>query len=285
MEALDAAKSLLPAKLSKALERYPEAEEIRLRRSKKAGVVVAGREYGLSDDAIDQSVLFQVLEKATGASLHTAAPLLKGGFVSYQGLRIGVCGEAVYTGQELKTLRNFSSIAIRIPHAAITGCGTLIESLLRPIPASTLICAPPGVGKTSFLRELIRHAARVYRVAVIDERNELSASALGQAQFELGYSSDIMVGVSKEKAAMMLLRGMNPQIIAMDEITKKDDLAVIEDIAGCGVILFATAHGRDLEDMKRRPVYKGLLDSGIFEELVEIRCSGGKRQYSRVTLK
>ena len=285
MEALSIARTLLPVNLSDVLERYPDAEEIRLRCDKKPCVVVAGREYSLSDDTVDQSVLLRVLEKATGASLHTAAPLFKGGFVTYRGLRIGVCGEAVYTGQELKTLRNYSSLAIRIPHAAVTGCATLIDSLLRPVPASTLIAAPPGVGKTSFLRELVRRAAQFYRIAVIDERNELSASTLGHAQFDLGCSSDVLVGVAKERAAIMLLRGMNPQIIAMDEVTKREDLAVIEDIAGCGVGLFATAHGRDLEDMKRRPVYKKILESGIFEELVQIRCSGGKRQYSRMSLK
>ena len=285
MEALGIAGSLLPEKLSNALRRYPNAEEIRLRCDQKPGIVVAGREYALLEERLEQATLMRILERATGASLHAALPSLKTGFITYKGLRIGVCGEAVYVGQDLKMLRNISSLAIRLPHALTDGYAALIESLIRPSPRSTLIAAPPGAGKTSFLRELIRRAGELYRVAVIDERNELSASVSGHAQFALGSGSDVMVGVTKEKAVMMLLRGMNPQIVAMDEITTTEDLRVIEEIAGCGVSLFATAHGRDPEEMKKRPMYRQVLESGIFQELIRIQCRGGKRVYTREALR
>ena len=83
---------------------------------------------------------------------------------------------------------------------------------------------------------------------------------------------------------MMLLRGMNPQIVAMDEITVEEDLRAVEQIVGCGVLLFATAHGKDREDMLRRPLYRKLLTGGVFRELVTIRCLGGKRIYDRESL-
>ena len=82
----------------------------------------------------------------------------------------------------------------------------------------------------------------------------------------------------------MLLRGMNPQIIAMDEITQETDLNAAEQITGCGVVLFATAHGRDLQDLQRRTLYQKLLESGVFRELVTIACKGGKRVYTREAL-
>ena len=285
MEALSIAGSLLPEKLSSSLAQYSNVEEIRLRCDKKPGIIVGGKEYILSEEKVEQSTLLNILERATGASLHAAVPSLRTGFITYKGLRIGVCGEAVYAGQDLKMLRNISSLTIRIPHELTNNYAALIESLLRPSPTSTLIAAPPGAGKTSFLRELIRRAGQLYRVSVIDERNELSASVSGHAQFDLGFGSDILIGVAKEKAAVMLLRGMNPQIIAMDEITAKEDIRVLEDLAGCGVTLFATAHGRDTEDMKKRPVYRLILESGIFQELVKIQCYGGKRIYTREALK
>ena len=285
MESLNIARSLLPERLSKALQAWPRAEEIRLRQNQRPTVVTGGRESALSEEALDEAALRRVLEKASGASLHAVAASLKNGFLSYRGLRIGVCGEAVYEGTELKLLRNISSLAIRIPHALPPELDTMIEGMLRPLLCSTLIVAPPGVGKTSFLRALIRHAAKLCRVSVIDERNELSASMAGRAQFDLGRGSDVMVGVSKKQAAMMLLRGMNPQIIAMDEITTREDLGVVEEITGCGVTLFATAHGRDLADMKKRPVYKELLESSCFQELVLISCKGGKRVYTREALR
>lgn len=285
MDAWNTARSLLPDSFADAVKQVPTAEEIRLRLGKPPAVVVSGREKQLSAPQVTQNHLLHILEKATGASLYAAAPFLKNGYVSFQGLRIGVCGEAVYSREQISGLRSFSSLAIRIPHALPQGCDALLEGLLRPQPVSTLIVSPPGGGKTSLLRELIRRAAsQSMRVSVIDDRNELSASISGKAQFDLGQGSDILVGVPKAQAAVMLLRGMNPQIIAMDEITQEADINAAEQIFGCGVLLFATAHGKDLHDLQRRPLYKRILDSGVFRELVTIRCNGGKRLYTREAL-
>jgi len=285
MDAWKEAAELLPEKLSAVLRRVPQAEELRLRLGKPPGIVSGGRELCLSAEPVSRSDLYRILEKATGASLHAAANSLRAGFVSYRGLRIGICGEAVYNGGQLSGFRNLSSLAIRITHACPPDCGALIDKLLRPQPESVLICAPPGVGKTSFLRELIRHASeQSLRVGVIDERNELSASFTGEAQFDLGQGSDVLVGVRKAQGAMLLLRGMNPQIIAMDEITQEEDLRAVEQIAGCGVLLFATVHGQSLTDMKKRPLYQTILENGIFRRLVTIRCVGEKRIYETAAL-
>ena len=284
MDAWTVTKSLLPEACAAALEAYPDVEELRLRRGRQPAVVIAGREQTVNAPKVGRETLLHVLEKATGASLHAAAPALRAGYIACRGLRIGVCGEAVYNGETMTGLRSFSSLVIRIPHDCAADCAPLIERLLRPVPTSILIAAPPGVGKTSFLRELIRAAARSMRVAVIDERNELSATFSGEAQFDLGQESDILIGVPKSKAAMMLIRGMNPQVVAMDEITDEKDMLAVRRIAGCGVLLFATAHGRDREDMQRRPLYRELLADGVFRELVTIRCLGGKRVYDRECL-
>lgn len=285
MDAWSTVLSLLPENLARAAKEYPNAEELRLRLEKTPCVVIAGREQTLKTAAVTQGQLLQILEKATGASMHAAIPALNNGYLSYRGIRIGACGEAVYTQNRINGLRSFSSLAIRVPHALPAGCETMLDNLLRPQPVNTLIASPPGIGKTSLLRALIRRAAdRSLRVAVIDDRNELSASVSGKAQFDLGRGSDVLVGVPKAQAAVMLLRGMNPQIIAMDEITQEEDLSAVEQICGCGVLLFATAHGKDLSEMRKRPLYQKLLESGVFRELVTIRCSGGKRLYLREAL-
>lgn len=286
MDAWNTALGLLPEELSRAIRQSPAAEEIRLRLERPPALVISGRERALAAPRVTQNHLLHILEKATGASLYAAAPSMKNGFIGYRGLRIGVCGEGVYTQERLSGLRSLSSLAIRIPRAALTGCDALLDAMLRPRPVSTLIVSPPGGGKTSFLRELIRRASsRALRVSVIDDRNELSASVSGRPQFDLGPASDVLVGVSKARAAAMLLRGMNPQIIAMDEITQAEDLKAVEEISGCGVLLFATAHARDRDDLKKRALYRGLLEGGVFEELVTIAVSGEKRVYTREALR
>ena len=74
-------------------------------------------------------------------------------------------------------------------------------------------------------------------------------------------------------------RGMSPQVLAADEITDPQDIRAMEQAAGCGVTLLATAHGGSLEDLRRRPLYRELLDAGIFQAFVFLTRQGGKRHY------
>ena len=78
----------------------------------------------------------------------------------------------------------------------------------------------------------------------------------------------------------MLLRGMNPQIIAMDEISSEKDLLAGEQIFGCGVSILASAHAADPADLMRRDMYKQILDKHIFQYLVTITGTGARRQYT-----
>ena len=76
---------------------------------------------------------------------------------------------------------------------------------------------------------------------------------------------------------MMLLRAMNPQILAFDEITAAEDLEVISQAAGCGVSLLATAHAGDRASLRKRALYRELLSAGIFQKAVWIRVEDGAR--------
>ena len=123
MDAWKTACSLLPEKLSETLRQIPEAEEVRLRLGKPPGVVTGGRERRLCDEPVTRGDLQRVLEKATGASLHAAANSLRAGFVSYQGLRIGVCGEAVYKDGQLNVITgsNLPLILAGVAAALVSG--------------------------------------------------------------------------------------------------------------------------------------------------------------------
>lgn len=257
------------------------AEEIRLRCGQAVSLVLEGRERELGGDKLSSRELMQVLEKATGASLHSAAPAMTKGYISYKGLRIGLCGSAAISGEQLLGFRDFSSLAIRLPRECRGICSGFIDELTEGGLENTLIVSPPGLGKTTLLRELIRVISdRGVRVAVLDERGELYADG----GFDLGRCSDVLSGISKELGAGMLLRGMNPQVIAMDEISRKEDQGVIQQIMGCGVTLFASAHGRDRQDMQRRPVYRELFESGAFKYILTIRMEHSRRRYVLETI-
>lgn len=150
----------------------------------------------------------------------------------------------------------------------------------RELP-STLLLSPPGVGKTTLLRDLIRCLStgvwiNPKRVGVADERGELG---VGSLRAFLGPRVDVLAYCPKAAALMLLLRGMSPQVLAADEITDPQDIRAMEQAAGCGVTLLATAHGGSLEDLRRRPLYRELLEAGIFQAFVFLTRQGGKRHY------
>ena len=282
MNALETAADLLPQKMGQALRKTVKdpPEELRLRIGRRPAVLIGETDKVLDTEPVSREDLLQIMEKATGASMHCAAPALAEGYISYRGLRIGVCGTAVLKEGRITGIRAVSSLTVRIP-ADIPGvCAGLAKQLSEPRFESTLLIAKPGGGKTTALRDLIRALSDAgFCIGVVDERNELSASVQGMPQFDLGCRSDVLIGVSKAEGAIVLLRGMAPQIIAVDEITRPRDVEAIEQIHGCGVKLLATAHAASRRDLEQRPLYRRLLENRVFRNLVTIQKQGSHRRY------
>ncbi len=281
MNASELALQLLPPRLldRRSRENCREAEELRLRVGQAPMLLIRGGEYPFSEEKLSEEDLRRVLEKATGASLHAAAPAMERGYLSYHGLRIGLCGEAVIQNGRVTGFRSCSSLAIRLPRECRGICDGVLRELDRRPPGNLLILSPPGGGKTTALRELLRRlSARGTRIGLVDERCEIAACEDGRPQFDLGPHCDVLSAVPKAAGTMMLLRAMNPELIAMDEITQSEDLAAIRETLGCGVRLLATAHAARVEDLRRRPLYKTLLDEQIFDDFLLIERQGAERR-------
>ena len=78
----------------------------------------------------------------------------------------------------------------------------------------------------------------------------------------------------------MALRAMNPQIIAVDEITVREDLQAMAQAVGCGVALLATIHAADTAELERKPLYRELLAGRMFQQAVRIRVTPEGRTYT-----
>ena len=258
-------------------------EELRLRSGREPAVLAEGRERVFCrGHTLTPTELWSVLERVSGSSLHSFSQQLCRGYLTARGgVRVGVCGTG---GPGIDGIRDVSSLALRIPRQ-IKSAGAELMDTLSGGERSLLILSPPGGGKTTFLRELIRCTSeRGCRVAVADERGELSATWNGQSQFDLGCCTDVLCGFSKAEGAMALLRSMNPQLIAVDEITAPEDLAAMERVANCGVKLYATAHAATLQDLSSRPLYRQLLAARLFDAVVLIENHGGHRHYRELAL-
>lgn len=263
---------LLPSAWRSAAEQKlsENGEEIRLRAGRKPSVLILGREYEFSEEKLGEEQLRMVLEKASGASLHAVSSSLSEGYLNYRGIRIGVCGAATVKDGKVMMFRRISSLAIRVPRECRCSYDSEIRTLLSRPFENTLILGPPGAGKTTLLRELIRRTSNLgYRVAVVDERNELAAMDEEGAAFDLGRCTDVLSGIPKALGTEMLLRGMNPQIIAMDEVTAERDQAALRKAAGCGVRIMASCHGS--EQINNSAGMKNLFDGMLFSWIFHVK--------------
>ena len=290
-EAYEQAVQALPVRLQKlalelSRERRGQVEELRLRAGQPMTALFPQGEQTLGDRPVESRELEQLLEIASRASIHAVLDQLRRGYLTIEGgHRIGLCGTAVMERGEIRTLRQLSSASIRIARQVKGACAPVLDRLCPGGRLEdTLILSPPGMGKTTLLRDLIRAVSRgegclPQRVSLADERGEVAALWGGVPQLEVGPRTDIVEGCPKDQGLMLLLRAMNPQVLAVDEITAPQDMAALEMAAGCGVTLLATAHGQGLADLRRRPLYRGMLEKKLFRRCVLIEREGTERRY------
>ncbi len=237
--------------------------EIRLRADKPTTINFKGEYrflgmYGLVDKE-EQAIhcttqdIADCVYKAGEYSVYSVEEELKRGFLTARnGERLGLAGEYVFERGQPLTLRNITSLCIRVPHE-IYGCGLEIyEKCFKGGLKNCLIAAPPGLGKTTILRDLARLLGENTRknILICDERGEISGGNCGK-------SSDILKFADKNTAFEAGIRAMRPDIIITDELSSADCEGVKRAIFA-GVTVLASAHFYDMEGIKEP--FLGLFD-------------------------
>ena len=287
------AAELLPRHLKEKTYRLDKedmlaAEELRLRTVSGLSVLCGGREIFLDTFGIQPRELADIVCEAAGCSLHTVAENIREGFVTAEsGHRIGLCGTAAVRDDKIVGISSYSSLAIRISMEITTAAEGLPEKLnIAGRPGSVLVISPPGGGKTTLVRDLVRRISYGgVRVSIADERGELAAMKGGSPQFDVGRCTDVMDMAPRSEAALYLIRAMNPQVLAMDEISAAREAEAVRAAYGCGTAILATAHSGSLNELYEKPCYMALMNDRIFDFVIEISGGGTERAYKITRLR
>ena len=273
--------------LERAAPDFDGLQEIRLRTGRPLAIVERGREVFLTGDGartreagaawrVTAQELRETMEFVGEYSLYAYEDELRQGYLTIRGgHRVGVAGRTVLDGDKVKSVRYISCVNVRLSHE-VPGCADPVlpylwgdEGLLH-----TLIISPPRCGKTTLLRDMVRQisdgsrARRGYTVGVVDERSEICGCFMGIPENDVGVRTDVMDACPKAEGMMMLVRSMAPEVIAVDEIGRYEDIDAIETVLYSGCRLIATVHGSSLSDIQAKPLFQRLAQEQVFERYV-----------------
>lgn len=284
--------SLLPKNLYVKLSDRLKNEKIYEIRLKIGQPVLLYSKYGESSTGYicSKEDMKNFVQKMVGYSLYAYEEDLRQGFITLKGgHRIGIAGECLVENSKVKTIRNISSVNIRIS-SQIIGCSDKIMQYIISGNEilNTIIVSPPKCGKTTILRdiarnisnginnkEILNYAFYGRKVTVVDERSEIAACYMGIPQNDLGIRCDVLDNCLKREGLIMAVRSLSPDVIVCDEIGSEGDIEALNMAYNCGVNIITTIHGFSVEDLYKRKTILSLIENQIIKRVIVLSSRDG----------
>lgn len=259
-------------------------QELRIKIDKPVIFVSNNKEYIGKYKATTEDLKI-LIQRISNYSVYAFEEEIKQGYITIKGgHRVGICGKCVLENNTIKTIKNISSINLRICREVIGCSNKLMKYLLDEQQIlNSIIISPPKCGKTTLLRDIARNISNGMdyidfsgrKVCVIDERSELAACFEGIPQMDVGLRTDVLDGCMKSEGIMMAIRSMSPEVIICDEIGAYKDMESIIAALNSGINLITSIHGFGVEDIYERKVFKDVIDNNVFSRAIVLSTRKG----------
>ena len=259
------------------LKENQSIQEIRLNINKPLILLNHNKEV-IVNYKVKEEDLKSIMQKISNYSLYAFEEEIRQGYITIQGgHRVGLSGQCVMEKDKVKTIKNISSMNIRVCRE-VKGCAReIIKNIIEDGQVlNTLIISPPKCGKTTMLRDLAKNISDGIesinflgkRTVIVDERSEIAGCFQGVPQMDIGIRTSVYDGCAKSEGMIMAIRSMAPEVIICDEIGTHKDIDSLVLAYNSGVNIIATIHGNDIEDLYKRPVFNELLENKIIKRVV-----------------
>jgi len=254
-------------------------EEIRIRAGKEI-VLKMGQDNKILNYIVSQQELLELFESICENSIYSYKNQICEGYITIKGgHRVGITGNVVAEENKVININYISSLNFRIARQKNNCSKNIITHIINEemnTIYNTLIVSPPGGGKTTVLKDIVRQLSDGIKeisfkgktVGVVDERGEIAAMYKGIPQNDIGVRTDVISNINKSKGMHMLIRSMSPEIIVCDEIGSQQDILAINYAICCGIKGIFTAHAGSFEELMLNPELENLINTYMIERII-----------------
>ncbi|MBQ8424969.1 MAG: stage III sporulation protein AA [Clostridia bacterium] len=219
-----------------------------------------------------------IMTVATKQSIYAYNDEIKHCYIQGEnGIRIGICGTVVYNNGKILTIKNITSLNVRIAHQVINCSKSIIDFIcFNKCIKNTLILSPPAQGKTTFIRDIAYQLSNykgINNILIIDERFEIAGGYL--SDINVGKTTDIISGCEKSYAFYDTIKTMSPSVIITDEISSESDIESIKQTIRSGVKVIATTHAESISDVKSKKYFDVMLNLKYFDRIIVLSGRNG----------